>query len=155
MTTPVEIADFLRKLPHVTKAEPLSVEICGIVYPAAAYVQRLDTPEGSPAYARGERRYLRQAVYVAGMLPRDYCHNTRCVFRFPQSMAAPPRDWYIACYFGDLKRHRQAVAQPSEFHPFGNSFILMPWDLANPIDAHERFQKPRKRIPVSVYTWEG
>jgi hypothetical protein len=54
--------------------------------------------------------------------------------------------WYIACH---APAQGETIApQFAEYHPFGASFILTPWDLEEAIDAYE--DKPRKRVPVDV-----
>lgn len=49
------------------------------------------------------------------------------------SSISDSRDWYIASYTsGEVKPGFK------QYHPFGKSFQIKPWDLSEPIDKHER-----------------
>ena len=146
MTTPHEIADYLASLPRVHSVIPESVEISGKVYPACRYQQTMTTPEHSAAWNRGERNYVQEMIYVVGMLPAVK-RNGNVAFTMP----GDSRDWYVAGYYGAVKARKQATMPPAEFHPFGNSFLLAPWDVVDSkIDTYERH--PYKRVAIDVRT---
>jgi hypothetical protein len=133
MTTNTEIAAYLSNLPCVRNVTACTVTIGPNVYPAAHYWQDLTTPEGSQAYQRGERTYTREMIFIVGMLPSVYLRSSRQAF----TRTDDTREWYIASYAGLKKNGKQAAQEINEFHPFGNSFLLAPWDCAEAIDHYE------------------
>lgn len=141
---PEMVADYLMTLPGMLAATPCRVTIGKESFPAARYTQRLPIAPGCPAYARGEREHVITSIYVAGMVPNQYKRTSHLAF----TIEGDSRDWYIACYAGAIIKRRQNTQAPAPYHPFGNSFVLKPWDLAERIDHFER--KPYARIPLTI-----
>lgn len=145
-TTPREddtrllLGAWLSALPHVERVRTSSVTLAKVTYYAAAhYWQTGTTPEGSRAYSEGQREYIREMVYVVGALPRSYLRG-RAVYRFP----GDARDWYVACYAGIVKNRIQEPADVNEYHPFGQCFMLAPWDIAgSTVDDGEKVRRER------------
>lgn len=120
----------------------LTVTIKGTTYIGARYTQTLETPKGSQAHARGERKYQRTMIYCIGRLPACYRRSTRVAFKF----AGDARDWYIAGYMPTAN----LTKENSKYHPFGETFMLAPWDLSNG-DTIDRYEpRTRDRVPVTL-----
>lgn len=147
MTTmqPNDIVNYLSLLPSVLSVEPCRVTIKGISYNAARYKELLPVSEGTQAYRRGEREYMRETIYIVGALPAVK-RNGNCVFR----LAGDPHDWYVAGYYPAYKnRQPQPAGQPNQYHPFGAMFLLSPWDVKDStIDQYERH--PYKRVAIII-----
>jgi len=88
-----------------------------------------------------EDTYTRESIYCVGNLPKGYKPKRSNKVCYP----SVGFDWYIACYLNaPVDDERMA-----QYHPFGLSFILMPWDIDTvKIDSYE--PKPYKRIPLQV-----
>jgi hypothetical protein len=138
----MKLAQWLANLPNVSEVKPCVVTIAGASYSAAHYRQNISISPGCPAYERGERWHEREAFYIVGMLPKAYCRSTKVAFTMP----GDARDWYIGCYAGLLYQHHQRAQETNEYHPFGNSFILFPWDANEAIDHYE--MKPYRRVAI-------
>lgn len=147
MTTPAQIAEYLRSIPNarVTSTAPCTLTIGKVSYPACRYTETLATPAGCEAHRRGEREYTREMFFVAGMLPSA---NRRGNVAF--TIAGEPCEWYVAGYFGNVRDRKQEIKSPDEFHPFGNDFLLAPWDIKDglPIDHYARV--PYRRVAITV-----
>ena len=113
-------------------------------YPAARYLQRHATPPGSPAYVRGEREYLSQTIMAVGKLPSFYRRSSKVCF----TMADAVHEWFVAGYAGAIANRVQADVEPSDINPFGNTFLVSPWNLSEPIDRYERNQY--RRVPIEL-----
>jgi len=87
------------------------------------------------------RTSLTGGIFCLGNLPKPYAKNSNTCFRFEGS----DYDWYVAAYYPEIKKHKQADVQASEFHPFGATFILAKWDVPNSsIDDGQKH--PRHRV---------
>ena len=119
MNTSEKVAEWLRGCPDTSEVSPVVVTIGKQTYHGAAYRQR-----GQPG------------IYLAGDLPASYRRSTHTCFRF----ADDSRDWFVGCYW------QGASLRPDQkaFHPFGHSFILLPWEHSEAIDHWE--EKPYRRI---------
>jgi len=124
-----------------------SITIGKETYPAASYIERCAVPPGCPAYDRGEREYTRHMIYCVGKLPSK-ARRGHVAFR----MQDDAHDWYVAAYYGNVKGRVQETAEPNDYHPFGNAFMLAPWDPVDgvTIDAHARVPYPRQRITAGA-----
>jgi hypothetical protein len=147
MTTPAQIADYLRSIPkaRITSTKPCTLTIGKTVYPACRYTETLNTPIGCEAYRRGEREYTREMIYVTGMLPSA---NLRGNVAF--TIAGESDEWYVATYFGNVSARKQETKEPTKFHPFGNNFLLAPWNVPDgqAIDHYARV--PYRRVTVTI-----
>lgn len=131
---------------HVISVQTGQITIGRQTYPAARYVENCETPQGTPAYARGERGYTREMIYCVGMLPSAKLRGNLAL-----TIAGDTRDWYVAAYYGDVSSRKQEVKVPNEFHPFGNSFMLAPWSVPSggSIDEYARVPYRRMRAILS------
>lgn len=144
MTIFEELGLHFAKHAHVSSVKTGTVTIGRETYPAARYVEYLETPTGTPAYARGERAYTREMIYCVGNLPSAKVRGNVAF-----TIAGDTRDWYVAGYYGNVTARKQEIKGPNEFHPFGNSFMLAPWDIADSkIDTYAR--TPYKRVPATL-----
>lgn len=78
--------------------------------PAIRYSQERETPIGCDAYARGERTYTDEALYVLGDLPASYLRSPGGKYTNGPSYQFDVRDdasaagaigghlWYVACH---------------------------------------------------------
>lgn len=115
------------------------VTIGRVTYPAARYTENMLHTPGTRAYDEGKREYTREFIYCVGMLPSAKVRGN-VAFK----IVGDDRDWYVAAYYGTLTGRKQEAKEPNEFHPFGNSFMLAPWNIADSkIDLHERVPHPR------------
>jgi len=143
------LAAYLSRIPTVTRVETSFITIRGEQYPAARYTERLQHTPGTPAYARGEREYTREMIYCVGMLPAVR-RNGNVAFRMP----GDSRDWYVASYYGNVKNRKQETAEPDEYHPHGNMFLLAPWDIDGAtIDQYERVPYKRAEVAIARTGW--
>ena len=147
MPTPSDIVTYLASLKgaHIVRVVPRYVTVGRQTYPAARYTERLQTPPGSAAYQRGERTYEREMIYCVGFLPSAKVRGNVAF-----TVDDDSRDWFVAGYYGDVVRRKQKTATPSEFRPFGNSFLLAPWDSPDgtKIDTYARV--PYRRVKMSI-----
>lgn len=132
---------------RITRIVPCHVTIGRQAYPAARYTEHLMTPENTPAWHRGEREYDREAIYCVGPLPASKIRGN-VVYR----IKGEPDEWYISCYFGDVKARKQDVADKTDVHPFGNMFMLSPWRAhsGEKIDAYDRVPYRRVRAVAHI-----
>lgn len=138
-TTSRQIVDWLLSLPNVTSASPMQVRIGRQSYPAALYTSTMTVSPGCRAYEAGQRSYQQTMIYCAGPLPSA---KRRGNVAF--TIDGDARDWYVACY-----ATQEAAENPqyAEFHPFGQSFQLAPWDIADSrIDQYARV--PYRRVAI-------
>ena len=142
MTTPSDIITYLASIKNakITRILPCYVTIGRRTHPAAHYWETLATPTGSPAYARGEREYVREMVYCVGYLPP-------AKLRGNVAFVIDGTEWYVAAYFGNVSDRKQETAVPNEYHPFGNMFLLAPWE-GGKIDEYARV--PYRRMVASM-----
>jgi len=85
--------------------------------------------------------YTVEQIYCVGELPTLY---TAKRFRTRDGDTAicftlEGRDWYVAGYFDK---------DATEMQPLGRTFILMPWEHADPIDKYS--SKPYFRMSVEI-----
>lgn len=113
-------AEWLTSLGHNSK--PILVTIGNQTWPGASYE------------LNGEVAY-----YLTGPLPKGW-KNGVC-FRFE----GDKRDWFVACY-----STLHAVQLHPEYHPYGISFVLKPWDAPGKIDEFE--VRPYVRVQADVRT---
>jgi len=144
-TTAIDVANWLKGLPHIHGVEPCTVIIGDVKYPAARYRSTTKLDPSTRAYQEGKRTATSTMIYCVGMLPKAYCQSTHKAFT-----GIDQYEWYVACYSGVLSKHNQAKQLASEYHPWGNSFQLSPWDVPDgqAIDHYERV--PYKRLAVQV-----
>ena len=139
-----QLVQHLGKHEHVTKLTTCQVAIGRTTYPAALYTECCEVQPGCRAYTEGKRAYTREMIYCVGNLPSAKLRGN-VAFNLPTDAT----DWYVAAYYGNVVNRRQETAEPNEFHPFGNSFILAPWDIADSkIDQYERH--PYRRVPMVI-----
>lgn len=113
--------------------EPVTLWLGSQKYGALRYAFESEVPQGSPAYLRGERTFVRSGYYVLGTLPPSYRRSTKVAYQFQH----PGTDWYIASHY---------EGEPNEFHPSGPMFLLFPWDVEPAIDHYE--SRPRRRYQI-------
>ncbi len=130
---PQEVAVYVESTDHAHEVLPVTVTVEGKTLPAARYTNE----------------HGRTAIYVAGKLPPCKLRKGSTLTCF--LVEGDPRDWYVACYYPQVKARRQVAPNPefSARQPFGYSFILMPWDIEGESIDH---YAPRtyKRVPVTV-----
>lgn len=109
-----KVAEWLRSLPGTSDVEPVTITIGTQTWEGARYTQ-----------------YGRDHFYLVGDLPKSFLKGPKTCYRLPDDA----HDWYVATYmakFDALEEHFK------EFHPFGNSWMMMPWDCGGFIDEHEK-----------------
>lgn len=161
-TQPVDVApqaqkcaDWLRTLPGVISARPVSVyfntggarsETIG----GALYVQELTPPVGArnPAPYRRMGIYLRRlpACYVRRIKPprnrgeSAVVHKRPVCFKPDSASGLDVHEWYIGGYY---------VGEAREpYQPMGENALMFPWDVDGKVDDGER--TTYTRIPVEV-----
>ena len=127
-----QVAVYLEGLgAHIRNVRPVIVAIKGVTYYGAQYDQIGHYESSMAAVQRGERKHGEEytdsgRIFLVGSLPKCYQRkpNGTC-FVFPRDM----RDWCIGTYATaeTVKDSRYA-----EYHPFGETFILMPWSAPVP-----------------------
>lgn len=159
MTTPQEIAAWLRRLPQIEDVYPIWVTIDGQRLPAAFYRQCGQYEAGMQAVQRGERRvgeaYWVQRCYVVGQRPELLQRTKRavggcveCAYVLQRTRASDDGDWYVCAYLDQLPAGDRAEAV---YQPFGPNFLLGRWDhdqLGQRIDHYDA--TPRERRPMDV-----
>ena len=125
----MKTSEYLLSLPGVTLAIDCSVTIDGETLQACEYRQIVPIHPGCPAYDRGEREHEKHALYVVGKRPakvkaRGKFDGDSYPPKFYFRRDADERDWYCACY-------HDGPIEPefAQYHPFGPSFMLMPWTV--------------------------
>lgn len=136
-----QVSDYLVSLPHVKNVSACRVTIGKQAWEGARYTQvhkyTSDMQGVQDGRFKAGDEYERVAIYLIGKRPdlKRHC--------FPFD----GHDWYIACHTDPSK---PIAPEHQQYHPFGHSFVLMPWDLPNSIDQYE--PKPYHRIPMTVDT---
>lgn len=153
--------DWIRKLPGVIEAHPVTVEFGEPLKPgdpknkkppekyddAVRYLREFDAPEGCAKPGR----YVQEMVYVKGKLP--LCMDRQVCF----TVEGDTREWYlVGGFYGTTKATRRTTLEPTEFNPFGNAFMLGPWDdkdfseqsKGEKIDHYE--DKPYDRVRLAI-----
>lgn len=127
----------------MTDVQSVNVSIDGVVMPGAIYT--------SPNHNNQE------FVYVVGDHPHTrrrgkklYTRNNIC-YRVP----GDDRDWYIACYFHPELHKTYFKTEPKvdpKYQPFGNNFLLSPWDIpGKPDDKIDSFEpRPYERKDMTI-----
>ena len=136
-------ADWIASLPNINWVRPVKLVIDGIGYlNACRYEQACMAPEG----CRNPGPYTREVIYVVGMLPKCKIKRNSVCF----TLEGDKREWYIAGYAGTTQGvgSYQEKVPPGEYNPFGNNFLLMPWEQAEKIDQYERYTY--KRVPMTI-----
>ena len=126
---------------------PVRVTIGTQTWAGAEASRVVEITPGCRAWTEGRRHDVARLVYVAGTLPKGYLRSTHVAY----TRAGDPCEWYLASYYPAIERHRQGPLSPdasSEYHPFGASFMLFPWDVDGKIDQYER--RPYERLPLTV-----
>jgi hypothetical protein len=145
--TPNDVVSYLTgiKNAHIVSCVPVTVTIKGKVYPAARYIERLDTPVNTRAWNEGERTDEREMVYCVGPLPACKVHGNVAF-----TVEGETNEYYVASYSGRVHNRKQEYVAPGkEYHPFGNDFILTPWTVpGQKIDTYARV--PYKRVQVTI-----
>lgn len=136
-----KVAAWLKSLPNVTLASPVSVVLQNVTYYGALYPQYIkNTPS---LYLLGRKPEIK----VKGKTKKNVC------FKIPNDDA----DWYIAGY-----TDTESVIK-KEFHPFGHNFVISRWYIppayedgrSNPyhntrIDEHENHKYLRITIQLNM-----
>ena len=123
------LCEYLTSLDCVDVA-PIRLKIGKTTYEGARYRQNDET---------------RERIYLLGELPREKIRREATCFRFENDS----RDWYVACYMPK----ENFKPENARFHPFGINFMLMPWDISEPIDRYNYWRgehKPYTRVAINV-----
>lgn len=141
MTDPTQ---WLSGLPGCHDVKALTVTINKEGFVAAYYKQDLVAPDN----CRKPGRYTREAVYCLGLLPKMYRRTPCLAF----TLNGDTRDWYIACYYPAFRHGKPEPLKPefAHAHPFGPSFILMPWDLNDGSKIDTGMPDPYTRLPITM-----
>lgn len=113
-------------------------------FEGARYKQTFNYHITMMACTHGEKKetdtYTEDIVYLVGKRP---------IFKRPTCFpnAADKKDWYIAGYLDDTRKITEHMRQ---YHPFGENFILRPWEVPSgeAIDKYET--KPYNRVPIVI-----
>jgi hypothetical protein len=141
MSRALDVADWLRGRERVRDVRACRVTIGKKSWEGAYYVRICHWHTGQDAVARGEHKdgeeYLELAFYVSGIVP-DHKHTC-----YPYE----GKDWYIGSY---SEPKIPIKPEHEEYHPFGHSFQIFPWNVPDgtKIDTYERHRY--KRIPMTV-----
>jgi len=127
---------------------PVRVTIGEQSWEGCYYKQTLEYQIGMDAVSRGDKKagdkYTEEAIYVIGKLPKVK-YNKRGKVDLDAKVCFPLNgvDWYVSGYMLE----ENFKPENRQFHPFGVSFILRPWNIPNEaIDKYE--QKKYLRIPL-------
>jgi hypothetical protein len=140
-----EVAKWLRSLPDMAKVKACVVEIDGQVFEGAYYEATMRYTSNMKIVLDGKVKagdpYTRRSVYLVGDLPNVYRKRRKTCFVIP----GEDHEWYISSY-----SDKRAISddRTSEFHPFGLSFQLAPWEHLSKIDDFARHAYTR--VPVTV-----
>lgn len=163
------VAAWLKSLPGVKFAFPLIVQRLGKKsgrWPGALYFQEREIGAGTPAHARGERRYVQVALYLVGMPPnmkpgksfggKILSHTRNTAYRLSGDVRRlggwAKREWYLAGYYSPAAVASAEAKQFKQYHPFGAEFQLMPWRVPSgePIDQFEGKPYARETLLLSL-----
>jgi hypothetical protein len=154
--TPSDIVTYLAsiKSAKITRILPCYVTIGKQTYPAARYTECWMTPQGTAAWNRGEREYEREMIYCVGFLPTVKLRGS-VAFTLEgriseHGWSGDADEWYVAGYYGTVKGRKQDKAEPSEYHPFGNSFLLAPWHMSDGLKIDHYARVPYRRVVAHV-----
>lgn len=139
----------------ISDVRPVIVQIGDESWNACYYLQWGEYTKDMMACLDGRKkpgaRYSRRLIYCVGPLPKVKLKKGK---KYPAGNVCFPYqglDWYVAGYMqsNDLK------SPFTEFHPFGENFLLAPWDIPNSkIDDYERTRdgapRPYKRVPMTI-----
>lgn len=147
MSVANQVAEWLDSLPNVTGVRPCVVTLGKEKFEGASYVSRLQYSASMDVVRRGERKEgeacYRRNIYLVGSLPRDKKRGLKVCFPYEG------QDWYVTCYYqgSDNPAEEERV---KEYHPFGHTFVLGPWDVpdGSAIDDGER--KPYRRVSMTI-----
>jgi len=134
------VANYLTSLGHLRHVRPVTVTIKDEIFYGARY-ERVNTyTHDMMACQRGDKQpgdsWVDDCIYLVGLRPK--LNNYTCFI-------CKDVDWYVSAYYDE-------DIIPDEFkryHPFGKSFILMPWTLDEPIDYYEANNYTRVPMVVS------
>lgn len=145
-----QVTRWLEALPHIINAKPVTVRIGretfeGAEYEAVGRYESSMTGVQSGEHKAGEE-YTNRYIYLVGTLPASYRSRKATCYNF----AGDSRDWYVCCYMDAANLKPQFVP----FHPFGQTFMLAPWEVPDgtAIDRYE--SKPYTRV-AAVKTESG
>lgn len=134
----MRVAQWLRSLPDTFGVLAVIVTIGSKRFAGARYTQTLFYMAGMLCVTRGDKQagdtYTRDGIYLLGNRPERM--RNRRHFCMPYD----GREWYVSCH--------AVTDEVNEFHPFGRSFQIAPWDAPGKVDDGERFTYPR--IPMTV-----
>lgn len=118
------------------------------VYAQSVWYRREFEP---PPGCQRPDKYVLEMLYVVGFLPR--CEDLKVCY----TVEGDEREWYlIGGFYGNTKATRRKPMEPSEFNPFGNFFMLGPWDDAEALPAYrgqkiDHYEpKPYQRVPLKI-----
>lgn len=151
-TTPHEIRQWLESK-NCTECKPCFVTIESQSWPACQYVQTLTYEKEMACVQWGEwgehkagETYTNKGIYCVGPLPKAFVGPRKS--KYPRGQVCFPLgglDWYIAAYMPLSNPHPEFAPH----HPFGENFILAPWDIpGETIDKWER--RPYRRIVPAI-----
>jgi hypothetical protein len=118
------LAQWLDQQGNISDSLNVTLTIRGIEYKGAVYTVTGDGPDDP-------------CIYILGEMPKQV---EKIAFRFD----GDTRDWYVASHF----QENQVKPGHSQYHPFGKSWILHPWNSDEPIDHYEN--KPLPRVKVEI-----
>jgi hypothetical protein len=145
MTIFDQLGTMLAALPQVISVQTGQITIGRVTYPCARYTELLQHRPGTRAYQEGKRGYTRQMIYCVGMLPAASCRGN-VAFK----VDGDSRDWYVAGYYGNVIKRKQEIVEPNEYHPAGNMFLLVPWDITDGTKIDSYAKVPYRRMPARL-----
>jgi len=133
-----EMADWLRSLPNIKDVRPVKVDLGGVVFYGARFTSIHEYTAGMQIVQSGKAsagdKYESDRIELVGHRPETFQRRRKFCFQFGIG------EWFISHHFN------QNVV--NEYHPFGASFGLRPWDAPGKIDDYDRH--PYLRVPMSV-----
>jgi hypothetical protein len=130
-----KLVSYLRALPNCRDVHAVRVTMARIqagqqlTYEGAQYVDTDDQPR----------------LFLLGDLPKHKLRRPHTCY------VIDGIDWYVACFMSSERLAMRIAGRPEDFHPFGPTFILLPWSLPEPIDKW----KPYDRVPTIIQQWPG
>jgi hypothetical protein len=135
-----KVATWLRSLPNITDVKPCRVKIGRKEWEGAEYVHVHQWQAWHRAVQLGEHQageeYTERIVYLVGDLPPAYKRANRVCFPYGDY------DWYVTGYYKEPR--------PTQYHPFGKSFMLCPWYIENQPDNRIDDYEPYRRVPMTM-----
>ena len=125
------VVEWLSSLAGIRNVRPVSVTIGKQKYEGAYYEPERHYPGG---VHRGRN------IYLLGRVPKGYQKNSRECY----VIEGEEHEWYVSIY-ADARCLHEPFKQ---FHPFGLSFQIAPWDVPGKIDDYERY--PYRRVPATL-----